>query len=241
MSHDEQFTIPQIADPEFEFVVLHPSYFLPGNAVLTVYDHDSTTANHKDYVVAEDQCLRESRDSRSISLPPFRPKSNNRPSLHRLNIFLVILNAEIKFRRYGRLHSLANDLPPNVQSLMALTQALVDLLYWTPIPRKGSQGEQLRAQLQSSQRRNVPRGARPKARLVETGSLSEAKMESASEMELASESQTEDKSDNDIPESSTSQTKWDRARIDWLLDSDAETSKAWLTALMCGYGIVTFL
>jgi len=66
-------------------------------------------------------------------------------------------------------------------------------------------------------------------------------MESASEMELASESQTEDKSDNDIPESSTSQTKWDRARIDWLLDSDAETSKAWLTALMCGYGIVTFL
>ena len=70
--HDEQFTIPQIADPEFEFVVLHPSYFLPGNAVLTVYDHDSMTANCKDYVVAEDQCLRESHDSRSVSLPPFR-------------------------------------------------------------------------------------------------------------------------------------------------------------------------
>ncbi len=230
-----KFTIPSIADPEFEFVILHPSYFLPGHAVLAVFDRDSTTASHKEYVVAEDHCLRETHNARSPRLPPFRPNFSNRLPVHCLNIFLVILNAETKFRRYDRLHSLADDLPSDVRGLMARTQALVDLLYWTPIPSYGSQGEQLRSELGSSQRRNVPRSARPKATLVESGSLSD----SEAEMEPTSESQMEDESGDSIPE--TSRIKWDQARIDWLVNSDAETSKVWLTALMSGYGIVTFL
>ena len=62
----------------------------------------------------------------------------------RLNVFLVILNAEIRFHRY--LHIISQTppttpLPANVLDLIHLTVELVDLLYWKPVPTKGSQGE----------------------------------------------------------------------------------------------------
>jgi hypothetical protein len=46
-------------------------------------------------------------------------------------VFLVVLNAEIKFRRYRRMRTMPK-LPEDVEKLMDETIKLVDLIYWTP-------------------------------------------------------------------------------------------------------------
>src|SRR5260221_7827194 len=54
-----------------------------------------------------------------------------------LNPFLVILNAEIKFRRYLR-EIPAPTLPDGVVELMHKTIHLVKLIYWDPVDRPGT-------------------------------------------------------------------------------------------------------
>jgi hypothetical protein len=54
------------------------------------------------------------------------------------------MNAEIKFHQYLRMISQnppTTPLPDDVLDLMHLTIELVDLIYWKPVPTKGSQGE----------------------------------------------------------------------------------------------------
>ncbi len=221
--HRGQFTLPCIASPEFELVALHPEHFLPGSAPLTICDPDPTVYNSKQYVVAEDRCLRESRDPSSPRLPPFRHDSSTRRGIAQLNVFLVIINAEIKFRRYFRLQAPLVPLPADAQSLMRRTIELVKLLYWNPLPREGTPGENIRAQSLTHRRRNEPRAARPQQSLVD--------------LEIESDTERENEASNtmQVPSSSWT-TKWDRERIEWLLNSDPETCQAWGTALMAGYG-----
>lgn len=81
-----------------------------------------------------------------------------------MNPFLVILNAEIKFRRYLRQIEGENPdgaLPPHVRNLIQKTLDLVRLLYWTPVPTPGSYGEQMVAARIVSRRRNKDRTGRP--------------------------------------------------------------------------------
>jgi hypothetical protein len=96
-----------VANPEYELIALHPEHFLPGGAVLTVYS--PANGSPKNYVAAGDRCLRESPDPNSPRLPPFR-HTDDREFAERLNIFLVILNAEIKFWRYFEM--IREDPPP---------------------------------------------------------------------------------------------------------------------------------
>ena len=220
--------MPCIANPEFEFVALHPEHYLPGSSTLTICDPDPTVYNSKQYVVAEDRRLRESRNPSSPRLPPFRHDFNSREIDLQLNVFLVVINAEIKFRRYFRMPAPSTPLPADVLDLMRRTIALVKLLYWNPLPREGTPGERNRAQLLAQQRRNAPRAARPQQPLVD--------------VETESETERENEADNVMQAPSSSRTtKWDRERIEWLLNSDPETCQAWGAALMAGYGTSCYL
>jgi hypothetical protein len=137
-----QFSSSSFTNPEYELVAIYPEHFLPYGSVLPVFHSGTLTPTI--YVSAEDQRLRESPEPDSPPLPTFHHAPESRSGFHHLNIFLVILNAEIKFHRYLHMISQnppAKPLPADVLSLMHLTVELVHLLYWRPVPTKGSEGE----------------------------------------------------------------------------------------------------
>ena len=108
-------------------VVLHPEHFLP-NGDLSFYDGTST----KHYSIGHDRALREAPgDSDNCPrLPPFSfdaPREKGK----RLNPFLVILNAEIRFRRFRKM-GLA-PLCQHYEELIDLTIQLVQLIYHQPL------------------------------------------------------------------------------------------------------------
>jgi hypothetical protein len=75
-------------------------------------------------------------------LPPFHHSFQDRNAATSLNIFLVILNADIKFRRYFEMVAVdppKAPLPNDVLALMKRTMELVDLLYWKPAPSKSTE------------------------------------------------------------------------------------------------------
>jgi len=125
---------PPVCNTQYELVALHPEHFLPPGNVLTVYDHSNGQVTRKTYVAAPDRILRESpgTDNTFPCLPSFMLDSN-RPVEQMLNPFLVVLNAEIKFRRYLRLpQPPQTPLPDDVMELIMKTTKLVDLIYWKP-------------------------------------------------------------------------------------------------------------
>jgi hypothetical protein len=141
-SYMTQFDSPSFTNPEYELVAIHPEHFLPCHSILPVFH--SGTSTHTIYVSAEDRRLRESPKPDSPPLPTFHHAPESRSGFDCLNIFLVILNAEIKFHRYLRMISEdppTTPLPDDVLNLMELTVKLVHLLYWMPVPTKGSPGE----------------------------------------------------------------------------------------------------
>jgi len=121
-------------NPVYELVALEPEHFLAYGAAMNVYDHKSNT--FKSYVASPDRKLREfPGNSSCLSLPAFTFVSE-RPPGSVLNPFLVVLNAEIKFRRYRRQSQSeppSIPLPDDVQQLIDLTIELVELLYWKPV------------------------------------------------------------------------------------------------------------
>ena len=146
--------------------------------MLTVYNHGANA--HANYVASRDRCLRESPDPRSHLLPTFHHETQYRTELDKLNVFLVAINAEIKFRRYFqemRLNTLSSPLPDNVLALMNACIRLVDLIYWTPEPTEGSQGQAILDQRITDSPRNLPRTARPDpASMIESSSGEDTEM-----------------------------------------------------------------
>jgi len=111
--------------------MLHPEHFLPNGNDLTVFHRTNGQLDKKSYVVGPDRTLRESpRNEDSARLPPFSfdPRTDDLP----LNPFLVILNADIKFRRYLRRTQL-RQLAADVTTLIEKTLELIDLIYWRPV------------------------------------------------------------------------------------------------------------
>ncbi|KIM48640.1 hypothetical protein M413DRAFT_437829 [Hebeloma cylindrosporum] len=121
---------------QFELIaLLRPEHFLPGGSAITVYDRVSHS--RKTYFPCVDRKLRESPDDpASPSFPTFSAPARSLSS--RLNPFLVIINAEIKFRRYLRMDPPAIPLPADVHELMRLSKELVDLIYWGPTAKPGT-------------------------------------------------------------------------------------------------------
>jgi hypothetical protein len=140
ISYMTQFSSSSFTNPEYELVAIHPEHFLPCGSVLPVFR--SATSTPTIYVSAKDRRLCESPSPDSPRLSTLRHVTESRSRLDRLNVFLVMLNAEIKFHRYLRMISKSKNspttpLPDDVLDFMHLTVELVDLLYWKPVPTKG--------------------------------------------------------------------------------------------------------
>jgi hypothetical protein len=153
-------------------------------------------------------------------LPAFYHTSENRRKRHHLNVFLVALNADIKFRRY--LKKIRHDppvtpLPDDVLGLMRLTKDLVDEIYWDAKPRGGTPGEVIIAESLAQKRKNQERAARgDPAKSVESSS--------------------EEIEDEDVQMSGPrgmTKADWEPP---WPDGADLETRMAYGRALMDGYG-----
>ncbi len=106
---------------------MNPQCFLPKGAGLLVHvDQDSVS--HKVYVAAPDGALRAGGQN-DQRLPPFTgPQARVAPDI--LNPFLVVINAEMAFRRFKRHpHSLCDE----YTELIDLTISLVEKIYFQPL------------------------------------------------------------------------------------------------------------
>lgn len=208
-------------------MAIHPEHFLPYGSILPVCR--SATSTPRSYVPASDRRLRESPEPDSPYLPAFRHLSESRRTFEHLNVFLVILNAEIKFHRYLRMISQnppTTPLPADVLALMHLTIALVDLLYWKPVPTKGSPGEAVLAEMVNYRRKNPQRTRRPDpVKTMERGLSEEREMVGDDEVDNLSGSRS---------------NSGHRRKFCWPADTDLETRKAYGRALMSGHGMLSF-
>jgi hypothetical protein len=137
-----QFKSSCFTNPEYELVAIHSEHFLPCGGVLPIFHSASSTPTL--YVSARDRRLHESSSPESPSLPAFHHVAERSTTVERINVFLVVLNAEIKFHRYLSMISQnppTTPLPADVLNIMHLTVELVHLLYWNPVPTKGSPGK----------------------------------------------------------------------------------------------------
>jgi hypothetical protein len=82
-------------------------------------------------------------ENNSSQFPAFSFDAPRKHHVHRLNALLVVLNADMQFRRYRRLYG-KGTLHPQYEALMDKTIALSDLLYYQPATAPGTAGEQLR-------------------------------------------------------------------------------------------------
>ncbi|KAF8899777.1 hypothetical protein CPB84DRAFT_1680960 [Gymnopilus junonius] len=203
------FEDPSFKNPEYELVALHPEHFLPCGAILPIFD--PMTGTHKYYVPSRDRRLRESINPNSTPLPPFRHVF--RHELLNVNIFLVAINAEIKFRRYFKMiayHPPPTPLPNDVLTLMHRVIELVRLLYWTPDLQghpEGTRGNSVR----------TGRPTRTQHIEVSSGEESESSNESGTTVE------------ENVPRTPTHVR---RRSSKWLPNADAETRRAYGTSLM---------
>ncbi|KAF8631722.1 hypothetical protein AX15_002227 [Amanita polypyramis BW_CC] len=193
------FNRPRFTKPEYELVALHPEHFLPLGSMLTVYDPG--TSPHPS----------------SPRLPALHRVSEDRePMGQRLNVFLVIINAEIKFRRYFAMAQPTTSLPADVINLMYRTMNLVRLLYWKSVPEKRSRGEEVVAKRLAGWRKNPPRAKR----LDPAKAIGRVPSEDGQEMQIPSSSHVGSSR---------------RSRLRWLADVNLETRMAYGKALMSGH------
>jgi hypothetical protein len=114
---------------EYELVVLQPHHFLPDSSILLFYDRRGGTVSALTVCKIVEKVLRQSPWANdSPTYPVFQTIRSNLE--HNLNPYLVILAAEIKFRRY--LAANGPSLPPVYDSLMRKTLEVADLLYFQP-------------------------------------------------------------------------------------------------------------
>jgi len=135
------FSNSNFVDPEYEMVVLYPRHFLPDDGSFSIFSRQTRTYTRY-FISNADHYLRESHDPNSRRLPTFKHTSQSRTQMNQLNVFLVILNADLKFRNYLSTiqhHPPATPLPNDVLVLIHKTTELVDLIYWTPSPPAKSQ------------------------------------------------------------------------------------------------------
>ena len=110
-------------------------------------------------------------------------------------------------------------LPDDVLALMRRIIELVDLLYWAPVPTKGSKGYTIVAE----------RALLKREKSEEAGRSSQSQgTEAASDEEDGMEG-------SPTPSNASKMPKRSR-RLPWPANADLETRKAYGTALMCGHG-----
>ena len=139
-----------------------------------------------------------------------------------MNVFLVAINAEIRFRRYFKMIQQdppTTALPEDVHALMHRVIDLVNVLYWVPVPTEGSKGEAIRAKLAPQKCKNPERAGR------------------SSQPQYAEATSGEESPPT--PTQAWKSSKRSRG-VDWLAFANLEERKAYGTALMSGHGIPPF-
>ncbi|KAF9483394.1 hypothetical protein BDN70DRAFT_873902 [Pholiota conissans] len=123
--------ITRVSDiAQYEIVVLQPKYFLPNKEYLMRRNDLEDSPKH--YQMDSNGVLREAPlTADSPRYPPFC-SAGNRERGHRLNPYLVVLAAEIKFQRYRECSHLP-QLDAEYEALMAKTTEVVNLLFWEPL------------------------------------------------------------------------------------------------------------
>ena len=130
-----QLLDPSVRPAEYEVVVLQPDDFLPDDSLFRLYSRQQgQVIEFKHYKMAADRTLREhpGHDT-SQRFPPFRFIGNRNQVGHTMNPYLIILAAEIKFRRY--LAANGTPLPPIYDTLLRKTIQVAELLYFVPADR----------------------------------------------------------------------------------------------------------
>ncbi len=181
------------------------------------------------YVVAQDRVLCESIEPSSPCFPPFHHIAESHHAFHHLNVFLVALNADIKFQHYfesNQHNPPMTLLPKSVVNVMNHTIKLIKLLYWRPVPTKGSPGEKIYAKSQAWAWQNLAQGMRPDHMKTIEGSSKEA------EMDMGEDAWFLD---------SVKAIRCGRQAPPWPEDADLETRMAIGRALMSGHGLFLVL
>ena len=111
-----------------QFVPLHPEQICPNDKPLLRRNHESGA--YESYVARRDGLFRKTNDPNDTVSPPLHVFEHQsvRSEGEKLNIWLVMLNAEVKFSRFRKnygLWALHSDLRPAVEE----TIEIVDLIY----------------------------------------------------------------------------------------------------------------
>jgi len=134
VSRTINFTKPPISNACYELVILDSKHFLPDGSSLTRYIRadDGKVLRKQDYAIDNQGILCEvPADGTSPRFPPFNFTFKRSVSW---NPFLVVLSAEIKFRRFNKLSQRPN-LDARYEQLIEKTIKLVDLIYEKPVVR----------------------------------------------------------------------------------------------------------
>ena len=128
----------QYFKPEFQLVVLHPDQLLPNGSTLLRRNSDDS---YTPYKASSDKILRQVDAASILSLCPPDLTALPFPPFHHatecdthqaLNVYLVLLNAEIKFQRFARNIGL-DKLHPDMRAIVEQTIRIVDLMYSEPV------------------------------------------------------------------------------------------------------------
>ena len=114
--------------PEFELVALHGRHFLPppGNK-LSIFDR--AAGIFREYIPASDFSLREATTNER--LPTFVPPTRQEHTMDAVNVFLVAINAQMKFKQFKAMYQEQPlPLPSDHVVLVERTLELVDLFDW---------------------------------------------------------------------------------------------------------------
>ena len=131
-------------NPQYELVALRPKHLLPNGKVLVTYSRNEDLSRPMFLGSRDDHTLRESPGNLSCPRFPLFSFDFHRPNYANLNPFLVILNAEVKFRRYFRQQEPPPlPLPADSMTLIQLTAELVKLIYCDPILKPNTPAAQI--------------------------------------------------------------------------------------------------
>lgn len=141
--------MPSIATPAFQVVVLHPKHMIrdklwfAGRSSIVSPAQNLPAAGPGLLFVDNGRLRIRDDDGNVIDYPPFHHYSN-REATNKVNIYLVLLNAQAKFEHHTK-HFGLDKLSADDRLLIDLTNQIVEALYFVPMPAAGSPGEALDA------------------------------------------------------------------------------------------------
>ncbi|KAG8992892.1 hypothetical protein FRB94_011202 [Tulasnella sp. JGI-2019a] len=128
-----------ITRPQLQLVLLHPEQFLPDGLPL-IRRRSRAEAIYDTYTITQDGRLRCTTDAANVTARefPIEQQETTRSGVEIVNVWMLILNANAKFKfyqqRYGFQHP---HLPDSIIEVITLTMDITRLIYSKPEPTPG--------------------------------------------------------------------------------------------------------